>query len=267
MRAMESARPDRLFEDPYAQAFVDTARSAGVESSLVGDERQWGRSELGALFYDLAIVRTRFFDDFLLEAATAGCRQVVLVAAGLDTRAFRLPWPQHVRVFELDAPEVLSFKQHVLTDRSAQPRCARTAVGVDLRAEWTGELLSAGFRRSVPTVWLAEGLLIYLSFDEAATLLDSVGTLSAPESRLGFEHASPDGDPLMDRLRGLPGADQWTALLKNGLGERAPRWLAGRGWQCTVHDWAALGATYGRGVDGSPTSARGFLTASYEGAY
>lgn len=101
MRAVESGRPDRLFDDPYAQAFVDAARAELAEPSAA-DQRT--RSELGALFYNHAVVRTRFYDEFLLGAAGAGCTQVVLLAAGLDTRVFRLPLPGRTRVFELDLP-------------------------------------------------------------------------------------------------------------------------------------------------------------------
>jgi len=266
MRAVESGRPDRLFEDPYAQAFVDAGRTEFAEG-LFSDgeqrERGRGRSELGALFYTHAVVRTRFYDDFLLSAANAGCEQVVLLAAGLDTRAFRLPWPEHTRLFELDLPDVLAFKQRVLTERGAQPVCARTVVAVDLRTEWAGQLRSEGFHSSVPTVWLAEGLLVYLSAEEARALLESVGKLSAAGSQLSFEQASPSDDGLLARARALPGAQPWAALLKGGLGERAPDWLADHGWRHEVHARARLAASYGRSID--EPSAGGFLTAVYEG--
>jgi methyltransferase (TIGR00027 family) len=258
MRAVESGRPDRLFDDPYAQAFVDAARAELADPS--GSDNQRARSELGALFYTHAVVRTRFYDEFLLGAAGTGCTQVVLLAAGLDTRAFRLPWPERTQVFELDLPEVLAFKERVLTGRAARPACARTVAAVDLRTDWTGRLRSAGFDSSVPTVWLAEGLMVYLSAAEATTLLESVGKLSAPGSRLSFEQASDtDGGPLA-RARALPGAGRWVALLKGGLGDRTPGWLADHGWDHEIHARAALASAYGRDDDESSTG--GFLTAT-----
>jgi methyltransferase (TIGR00027 family) len=106
------------------------------------------------------VIRTRFFDDYLLDATARGIGQVVLLAAGLDTRAYRLLWPRGVRVFELDLPEVMGFKEGVLTERRAVSRCERTVVPIDLRKGWTVPLSKAGLSSSEPTTWLAEGLLI-----------------------------------------------------------------------------------------------------------
>jgi methyltransferase (TIGR00027 family) len=109
-----------------------------------------------------------------MDACVSGCRQVVLVAAGLDTRAFRLSWPAGVSLFEMDLPAVLAFKEQVLTSTDAVPRCHRVAVAVDLREDWLSQLVTAGFQPATPTVWLLEGLLIYLTADEATTLLRAV---------------------------------------------------------------------------------------------
>jgi methyltransferase (TIGR00027 family) len=103
------------------------------------------------------VIRTRFFDDYLLDATAHGIRQVVLLAAGLDTRAYRLRWPPDVDVYELDLPEVMGFKGEVLTERRAASRCERTVVPIDLRKDWTVPLSKAGFSSSEPTAWLAEG--------------------------------------------------------------------------------------------------------------
>jgi methyltransferase (TIGR00027 family) len=104
-----------------------------------------------------AVVRTRVFDDFLMDACVRGCRQVVLVAAGLDTRAFRLSWPAGVSLFEIDLPAVLAFKEQVLTSTDAAPRCHRVAVPADLREDWSSQLVTAGFQPATPTVLLLEG--------------------------------------------------------------------------------------------------------------
>lgn len=158
-----------MFDDPYAQAFLDAA--PGVlpeEPRTAGELAGLGPlASLGAVFSFHGVIRTRFFDDYLLAAAAGGCHQVVLLAAGLDTRAFRLPWPDGVRLFELDLPTVLSFKDVVLAQQAAVPRCARMTVPVDLRANWPVELAKAGFDHTVPTAWLAEGLLLYRCADDA----------------------------------------------------------------------------------------------------
>jgi methyltransferase (TIGR00027 family) len=97
-------------------------------------------ASLGAVFHAHGVIRTRFFDDYLAAATAAGCRQVMLLAAGLDTRAFRLAWPQRTRVFEVDLPDVLAFKETVLATRNAAPRRERITVPADLREDWMAEL-------------------------------------------------------------------------------------------------------------------------------
>lgn len=184
VRAAESRRADRLFDDPYAEAFLAAAPGAfDIEQRAgAGEMASWG-----AAFSSHAVTRTRFFDDYLLAATAGGIGQVVLLAAGLDTRAFRLPWPDDVRLFELDLPDVLAFKERVLVERSAVAGCERTAIAVDLRTNWAVPLRRAGLATAEATAWLAEGLLIYLSESEAVTLLDRVGALSAAGSRVAFE--------------------------------------------------------------------------------
>jgi methyltransferase (TIGR00027 family) len=258
VRAEESRRPDRLFDDPYAQAFLTAAPDAFPQQqeaqAITG-----GLAPLGAAFAFHGVIRTRFFDDYLLAATTTGCHQVVLLAAGLDTRAFRLAWPDGVRLFELDLPEVLAFKDQVLAARRARPRCQRTVVAADLRQDWPAALTTAGFRPAQPTAWLVEGLLIYLSAEEAAGLLTATGELSAPASQLAFEHGSIAEGPLLAEARAMPAMNQFTKLWKGGLGTDAPDWLARQGWQVHTHDRAALAAAYGRAVPAS--SSGGFLTA------
>jgi methyltransferase (TIGR00027 family) len=255
MRAQETDRPDRLFADPYAKAFLAEAPEVfAEESEPVADDEV----ALCAVFGFHAVIRTRFFDEYLLAAAAAGCRQVVLLAAGLDTRAYRLPWPSGVRVFELDLPDVLTFKDRVLARQAAVPQCRHTLVPVDLREDWPSPLTRAGFDVTQHTAWLAEGLLIYLSADEAAQLLATIGTLSAPGSRLSFEHERMADTALLTQA--IPAMEQYTSLWKGGLGEAGPDWLSHHGWVVETLDRATLAASYGRPVPDETHG--GFVTAA-----
>jgi methyltransferase (TIGR00027 family) len=261
LRARESSREDRLFDDPYAQAFVDAAPDA-LAREPKGSENAAGpgpATALSAAFYAHVVIRTRFFDGYLTAATSAGCTQVVLLAAGLDTRAFRLAWPPGTRVFEVDLPDILAFKDTVLTARGATPRCERTTVPADLRDDWPMTLTEAGFDRTRPTAWLAEGLLIYLSADDAGRLLGRVTEQSAPGSQLSFEHSPMAAAALMNRTQQLPSLHRYASLWKGGLGETAPRWLASHGWHPRPHEFAALAANYNRALPGQPRG--GFLTA------
>jgi methyltransferase (TIGR00027 family) len=257
VRAAESRRPDRLLDDPYAAAFEAAAPGAFAEDEQRATSA--GLARLGAVFFVHGVIRTRFFDDYLLAATTAGCRQVVLLAAGLDTRAFRLTWPDRVRLFELDLPEVLAFKERVLATQHAVPRCERVVLAADLRQDWPAVLTAAGFQPAQLTAWLVEGLLIYLSAEEAARLLTAVGELSAPTSQLAFEHGNIADTSLLASARAIPAMDQFTSLWKGGLGADAPDWLTRHGWQAHTHNRAALAASYGRAVPAS--SSGGFVTA------
>ncbi|MFJ9782260.1 SAM-dependent methyltransferase [Amycolatopsis sp. NPDC101161] len=248
LRARESRRPDRLFDDPHAAAFFTAGRS------VLPENRPAGR--LGAFFASQVVIRTRFYDEYLLGS---GCAQVVLLAAGLDARGFRLPWPAGTRLFELDLPEVLAFKDDVLAEQGAEPSCERIAVPVDLREDWASALRAAGFVPDVPTAWLAEGLLVYLSHDEADRMLTTVTGLSAPGSTVSFEHRA-DGTPdsLLARAKAAPGSEHITGLWKGGLGDRAPEWLREHGWEPATVTGAQLAADYGRPDDATPG---GFVTA------
>ncbi|MEV4317437.1 SAM-dependent methyltransferase [Actinocrispum sp. NPDC049592] len=236
LRAFESQRPDRLFNDPYAAAFAGTPTDAD------------------SVFRLHVAIRTRFYDDYLLSS---GCRQVALVAAGLDTRAFRLDWPADTHLFELDLPDLLAYKEKVLTTEGAKPRCERTLVPVDLREDWPTPLVDAGFRPEEPTAWLIEGLLVYLSAEDAAKVLTRVTNLSAPGSTLSCEHRdrerNPNREPATEAMRRL------VSLWQGGLGTRNAAWLTDHGWQVTTHDGMALAESYGRAEPGYRVS--NFLTA------
>jgi methyltransferase (TIGR00027 family) len=262
IRAWESRRADRLFDDRVAEAFVDAVPGAFPEEPAPGElpAALTLLGPLGATFYLHVAVRTRFFDEYLIDAVNAGCQQVVLLAAGLDARAFRLPWPAGTRIFEIDFPAVLDFKDDVLTELGATPRCQRTVVPADLRTAWPVTLADAGFDHDIPTAWLAEGLLVYLTADEAARLLADVTTLSAPGSHLAFEHLPTFVAAVVDRALALPTLRPYAKLWKGGLGDETPSRLAGNGWRTEFHGLSDLAASYQRSFSGE--SPGGFLTAT-----
>ncbi|MFD3334800.1 class I SAM-dependent methyltransferase [Streptomyces sp. NPDC058700] len=186
-RAIETHRHDSLAQDAYAEHFVRAAPACAdwpvrIEDVPDGDANPlWGRF---ARYFGL---RTRVLDDFLLRSVRTDVRQVVLLGAGLDTRAFRLDWPSDLVVFEIDRAAVLAFKQRVLTDLSAAPKVKRVPVPVDLRADWATALTTVGFDPAVPSVWLAEGLLFYLPSSAETNLIDTVDRLAGGGSALAFE--------------------------------------------------------------------------------
>jgi len=259
VRAEESRRRDRLFDDPYAAAFLAAAPEVFAPEQRAAATGGSGMAGLGRTFWSLAVIRTRFFDDYLLGAVEQGVRQVVLLAAGLDTRAYRLAWPADVHLFEVDLPDVVSFKERVLAERAAVPSCVRTAISSDLRGDWTGPLIGGGFQPAEPTAWLLEGLLVYLSAGEAAHLLTTVGDLSAPASRVACEFENLEDDSMRAQARTMPAMAEYTAMWKRGLPD-VPGWLAAHGWRPELHNRAAVGAGYGRAIAGD--SAGGFVTAT-----
>jgi methyltransferase (TIGR00027 family) len=224
----------------------------------------WDAMEsVAEVFSSQIVIRTRFFDEYLL-AATSSCEQVVLVGAGLDTRAFRLPWPSRARLFEADLPNVFTFKEQVLGGHSAVPRCDRHIVRADLREDWSKELVAAGFQDTSPTAWLAEGLLAYLSVSDARRLLTTIGTLSISQSQVAFERIlapESDADPPgpAARTRAISGAEPVTGLWKGGLGSDGPEWMSRQGWQPQFHSRVQLARSYGRPTTDPPLD--GFLTA------
>jgi methyltransferase (TIGR00027 family) len=231
LRATETARPDRLFTDPLASAFVAAAREPVVQLPP-------GASEFAA-------IRTRFFDDEALAAGAAGIRQVVLLAAGFDTRAFRLPWPAGVRLFELDLPETFAVKEPVLRDGGAVPRAVRTVVPVDLRADWSGALDAAGFVATEPTGWLAEGLLPYLDGADRDRLLALVTAGSADGSRFAFDQLGGEADHTAG-VRATVGAIRAAGAPVGSTMDSPVDWLAGHGWRAAVSRIPALGEFYRR---------------------
>ena len=227
VRAVESTRLDRLFEDPFAATFLAAADTAPDAPDFDGPDPHRRAVVRGI------VIRTRFFDELLTGAAST-CPQVVILGAGLDARAFRLPWPAATRLFELDKPEILEWKQHVLDGVSARPTCERVAVPADLRDDWAAALALAGHRSAEPTAWLAEGLLAYLEAAAVDDLVRTVSGHSAPGSRLGLTIRRASAVP--------PLTDLWISHAP----EDPVTWLNDHGWQATLHHRGELAVSYGR---------------------
>lgn len=230
----ESSRQDRLFDDPLAGEFVAAALECTDGSTLAWLKDGLRLADVHPDVGDYVALRTRHFDDRIRDTFTAGGpRQVVLVAAGLDTRAYRLPWPRRTQLYELDLPGIIAFKQSVVTASTHLPRTALHALGVDLRGGWVNTLVEKGFRSQEPTLWIAEGLLMYLTEQDNDLLMARIATSSAPGSQLIVDHAYP----CVEYNRGFAGGRD--NLAANGSGLRShiadpSSWLAGYGWQARV---------------------------------
>lgn len=256
LRVRESARPDRLFSDPYAEAL------AGPQGSEV---LAWMESRAPGVSEGQAVpIRTRFYDD-TLESILAQSRidQLVFLAAGLDTRAFRLALPPELTVFELDRPEVLDLKAEALARRNAVPRCRRVPIPADLAGDWPQALQDGGFDRQRPAIWVVEGLLYYLSEGQVHRLLDTLSEWAAPGSWLLADIVGQSflTSPYMAGFLSMMAANgsPWQ------FGTDDPEGLmTAHGWQPTVTQYGADGANYGRwtlpALDPEDTeSPRGYL--------
>ena len=259
-RAIETHRHDSLARDVYAEHFVLAApASAGwpvrMQQVPDGDANPlWGRF---ARYFGL---RTRVLDDFLLQSVQAGARQVVLLGAGLDSRAFRLDWPPGCVIYEIDRESVLAFKHDVLDGLSAKPKAARIPIPVDLRADWVGALTDAGYDPTAPSVWLAEGLLFYLPNAAETYLIDMVHQLSAGGSALAYE-VKLERDlleyrdsPLYTSTRNQIGIDLLTLFDREPRPDSAGD-LAGKGWSTSVHTPFDFTRRHGRGPLPEPNDA------------
>lgn len=182
-------------------------------------------------------LRTRFFDDFLRDAAAAGIRQVVILAAGLDARAYRLAWPAATVVYDVDQPGVVAFKSSTLSALGAVPTADVRAVGIDLREDWPAALRAAGFDDTATTAWIAEGLLMYLPADAQDRLFDHITALSPAGSRLAtefmpsmdaFTDADDDGE---SRWRRMGFSDDLAGLVYGGERSHVVDYLEGSGWR------------------------------------
>ncbi|SEG93153.1 methyltransferase, TIGR00027 family [Actinacidiphila yanglinensis] len=260
-RAIETHRDDSLARDVYAEHFVRAAPACAgwpVHPHEIPDgdaNPLWGRF---ARYFGL---RTRVLDDFLLRSVrAAGARQVVLLGAGLDTRAFRLDWPAGCVVHEIDRAGVLAFKHQVLGALSATPKATRVPIPFDLRDDWAGALTGAGFDPAAPSVWLAEGLLFYLPADDETRLIDTVHRLTTAGSALAFE-VKLEKDLLAYRDSPLYTAThQQIGIDLLTLFDRRPRpdsagSLADRGWSTSVYTPFDFTRRHGRGPLPEPNDA------------
>ncbi|MDP7706273.1 class I SAM-dependent methyltransferase [Mycobacterium sp. TY815] len=268
-RAAETESENPLIRDPFARVFLD-AVGDGMWS-LYADPRLLAQaSEIdpqvqarAQMLVDFMATRTAFFDEYFLSAADSGVRQVVILAAGLDARAWRLPWPAGTVVYELDQPKVLEFKTATLERHGATPTAQLVNVPIDLRQDWPQALQEAGFDPQQPSAWSAEGLVRYLPAQAQDLLFERIDALSAPGSWLasnvpGEGFIDPDlvqrQREEMQRMRevaaqvtdaDMPAVeDLWYAEERTAL----PEWLRDRGWQASSVDFAGLMARYGRNV-------------------
>ncbi len=231
-RALHAVSPRPLVRDEYAKVFI----AASQDPYLAGLLDNPGRSEGETAFPRLYGVQTRFFDEFFAAAGDAGIRQAVIVAAGLDSRAYRLDWADGTTVFEIDLPKVLEFKSSVLAEHGAQPKARRVEVAADLRTDWSRALEAGGFDVERPSAWSVEGVLPYLTDEAQNTLFTRISGLSAPGSRIatGALGSRLDHDQLAALEADHPGVNMsgdvnFSALTYEPATEPAER-LAAHGW-------------------------------------
>ena len=217
-RATESTRIDAWFHDELAQYVLAAAVAPpALSRGLV----RW------------VAVRTRFLDELVNEAVAHGIRQVVIVGAGLDARAYRLALPRDLTVFEVDHEEVISLKQRLLDELELMSSCRRRVVVADLVTDdWLQLLTDTGWTPSQPTVWVAEGLLVYLNHEDRTRLLTQLLAASDMGSVLGATLGTRT-DNLAHPLWHPATADP-------------EQWFADCGWQATVQTMAQASAVFGR---------------------
>ncbi|WP_329416879.1 class I SAM-dependent methyltransferase [Streptomyces sp. NBC_00704] len=249
VRALESERENALFHDPLARAFAAAGGlwpSSPTPSSPIASppppDDEAARRRRAALAFSI-VIRTKFLDDLLRQASASGVRQVVLLGAGMDSRAFRMDWPGQTRLFEVDTAAPLDFKAAVLRRERAVARCERIAVPVDLREDWPGALAAAGHDPEAPTVWIAEGLLIYLPEDAVEELLSRIGARSAPGSRMGLTLGSRG---VIERFGADAAPGSAASLWLSEMPDDPVGWLAGHGWEADCHTLRDRAAAYGR---------------------
>jgi methyltransferase (TIGR00027 family) len=260
-RAMATTADNALINDPFAEPLV---RAVGVDfftrlvtgelrpEDLDSDSETVGMQRMT----DNMAVRTKFFDEFFLTATQAGIRQAVILASGLDSRAYRLAWPSGTTVYEIDQPDVIEFKTKTLAELGAEPTAKRRTVAMDLRYDWPSALIEEGFDPHQPTAWSAEGLLGYLPPDSQDRLLDTITELSAPSSRVAVESV-PNIDPAdhekaIERMQAASarwrdhGFDlDFAELVYLGDRNEAASYLGDHGWQLSRNSVKELFATNG----------------------
>jgi methyltransferase (TIGR00027 family) len=251
-RALEANKPAPLVVDPYAEIFC---RAVGGEWADVLDGRAPENklmSEFGTHFVTYLAARTKFFDDFFYAAADSGVRQIVIPAAGLDSRAYRLAWPEGTVVFELDQPQVLEFKREVLNGSGEASTAERREIAVDLRDDWPEALRHSGFDPSSPSAWLAEGLLVYLPATAERELFTGIDDLAAPGSHVGVDDGKPFNDELYqaarEEERTAGDGSQFFSLIYNEQHAPAIDWFSAHGWRGTAIELPDYCRQIGRAV-------------------
>jgi methyltransferase (TIGR00027 family) len=259
-RAVATKAADPLINDPYAEPLV---RAVGIDAftRLISGEVDKADADDPVLnrrqMAEQVAVRTRFFDEFFDDAGKAGIRQAVILASGLDARAYRLAWPAGMTVYEIDQPQVIGFKSATLAALGVVPTTHRRAVGIDLRQDWPTALQQAGFDASQPTAWIAEGLLLgYLPPDAQDRLLDNLTALSAPGSRFATESMPNinqlDEGKIQERMQTL--TQSWhdhgfdidmAELIYPGDRNEVDTYLDTHGWQTLASSTAELFAANG----------------------
>ncbi|ULE33851.1 SAM-dependent methyltransferase [Mycobacterium sp. IDR2000157661] len=263
-RAVASREADALFDDPFAAPLV---RAVGLEffTRLADGEIELEDGDVaGARFMARVIaVRTRFFDDFFRDAGHAGVRQAVILASGLDSRSYRLPWPDGTVVYEIDQPQVIEFKATTMASIGAAPAAHLRTVGIDLRDDWPNALRASGLDPDQPTAWSTEGLLVYLPPDAQDRLFDDITALSAPGSRLATEYHPDAAAAIGARARAI--SERWgdeavtnldiSQLFYPGERNHVVDYLGERGWQVSARTRPEVFAAYGRDFPDSETLA------------
>jgi methyltransferase (TIGR00027 family) len=255
-RALASEGTNPIIHDPFAAALV---RAVGldffrrlVDGEIVPAELYEGSAADMSLETDSIAVRTRFFDDFFLNSERDGIRQSVILAAGLDARAYRLSWPPGSVVYEVDQPKVVEFKSAAMASLGADPAADRRTVSIDLRDDWPAALRSSGFDVTQPTSWSAEGLLMYLPPDAQDRLFDKITELSAPGSKLATEFHPDSGATMTQRAQEFN--DRWakfgcdidmSGLFFDGERSNVVDFLTGRNWHVTTRPRRDLFGDYG----------------------
>ncbi len=252
-RALASEGPEPLLDDPFAAPLVRAVGLAPFVRILDGDisleDDEWLNRKTRT---EQMTVRTRFFDDFFSGAAAAGVRQAVILASGLDTRAYRLTWPAGTTVYEIDQPQVIEFKTSTLADLGATPGAELRTIAIDLRDDWPSALRAGGFDVDQPTAWSAEGLLPYLPSEAQDRLFDNITALSAPGSQLATEHVADPNAFSHERVQSI--SERWHRVGFNlnaadlfYIGERSivADYLTEHGWQVNAHPATELYARNG----------------------
>jgi len=250
-RAAETERPEPLIRDPHAKVLVAGAGTGVWERMLDADfvaKIATVDAEIAAVFENMGnyqAVRTHFFDEYFAQASAAGIRQVVILASGLDSRAYRLDWPAGTVVYEIDQPKVLEYKSTILDEHGVEPSATLRHVPIDLRQDWPKALRERGFDPAEPTAWLAEGLLMYLPGDAQDKLFEQVSELSAPSSRIAAEavgvHAADRRARMRERMQHLaaqfdmePTLDIQELMYDDPHRADVAAWLDAHGWTASA---------------------------------